>query len=54
MNGGKKTNSLNDEELGYTLTLSRMAKNNWSESPSSKIAEIGNTIIELAVEEGIL
>ena len=51
---GQKTNSLNDEELGYTLTLSRMAKNNWSESPSSKIAEIGNTIIELAVEEGIL
>ena len=51
---GQQNNSLNDEELGYTLTLSKMAKNNWLESPSPKIAEIGNAIIELAKEEGVV
>lgn len=51
---GQKTGSLNKEELGYTLTLSKMAKAKWKESPSPYIAEIANIIIDLASEDDII
>ena len=41
-------------ELGYTITLSRMAKNKWKENPTPLMASKVLPIIELAYEHDII
>ena len=41
-------------ELGYTITLSKMAKNNWLDNPTPSMASKVLPIIELAYENEII
>ena len=45
---------LDQNDLGYTLTLSRMAGDRWKDTPSPAIASTAVAILELAYENDVI
>lgn len=51
---GQLNGMLDQNDLGYTLTLSRMAGDRWKDTPSPAIASTAVAILELAYENDVI